>query len=400
MSRLEKLMHLYCLDGVKYVSLKEIAEYSKERIDAIDVDENTYVGVDNLLQDKLGKRESNCVPTEGRLTKYFKNDILIGNIRPYLKKIWLANNDGGTNGDVLVIHIKDKMVLPKFLYYCLSSDAFFQYDMKYAKGAKMPRGNKNAIMDYRLPVPAYEVQVAIINILDEFNVCTKKLSVTLSDEMNLRIKQKEFYGYGIFDFKDTVYKPISEIADTNIGLATSVTKHKRNSGVRLLHNSDIQPNAIVLKKIEYISEEFAEKNSSKLLHKNDIITVHTGDVGTSAVIDDEYDGAIGFTTITSRVKDDKTILPQYLCHYLNSDRCKADIAKMTISDRSNLNQKDFEKLIIPIPSIEEQKKVISLLDRFNAIYDELIDGITDEITLAKKRYEYYRERLLTFKEIC
>ena len=136
-----------------------------------------------------------------------------------------------------------------------------------------------------------------------------------------------------------------------------------------------------------------------MLRKNDIITVHTGDVGTSAVIDDEYDGAIGFTTITTRIKEDSLILPHYLCHYLNSNRCKTDIAAMTISDRSNLNQKSFEKLKIPVPKVSVQKQVIAILDRLDAICNDLSSGLPAEIASRQKQYEYYRDKLLTFKEL-
>ena len=86
--------------GYANVSLSDIAEYQKERIDASLLDASTYVGVDNLLQNKAGIKKSEYVPTEGRLINYHKGDVLIGNIRPYLRKIWLAKNDGGTNGDV------------------------------------------------------------------------------------------------------------------------------------------------------------------------------------------------------------------------------------------------------------------------------------------------------------
>jgi hypothetical protein len=94
------------------------------------------VGVDNLLQNRVGKTKSNHVPTEGNLTGYFVNDILIGNIRPYLKKIWHADREGGTNGDVLVIHPTDETVIPRYLYQVLADDKFFDYNMQHAKGAR------------------------------------------------------------------------------------------------------------------------------------------------------------------------------------------------------------------------------------------------------------------------
>ena len=262
-----------------------------------------------------------------------------------MKKIWLADCSGGTNGDVLTVQINDiSKLLPKFLYYVLSSDQFFMYDMQNSKGAKMPRGSKEAVMKYCVPIPPLEIQREIVRILDNFTELTAELTEKLIAELAARKKQYEYYRDALFSIRNCEHVMIKDLATTNIGLATSVTKYKTSRGVLLLHNSDIQQNHIVLKQYEYVSEEFARKNAKKLLQKDDIITVHTGDVGTSAVIGDPYIGAIGFTTITTRISDQSKITPQYLCHYLNSHRCKADIARMTISDRSNLNQNSFEKL--------------------------------------------------------
>ena len=211
-------------------------------------------------------------------------------------------------------------------------------------------------------------------------------------------KQYEYHRDKLLTPQHSELLRISDIATTNIGLATSVTKFKSTSGVLLLHNSDIQQNAIVLKSVEYITEEFARRNASKILQKDDIITVHTGDVGTSAVIDEKYAGAIGFTTITTRIKDKSKITPQYLCHYLNSNLCKSSIASMTISDRSNLNQSSFEKLVVPVPPLEAQNKIVQILDNFDSICSDLKIGLSAEIEARTKQYEYYRDKLLSFKE--
>lgn len=195
-----------------------------------------------------------------------------------------------------------------------------------------------------------------------------------------------------------IHKRIADIADTFIGLATSVTKHKVDNGVLLLHNSDIKEGRIELKTIEYISEDFAQKNAKKILHKNDIITVHTGDVGTSAVITDDYEGAIGFTTITSRVKNNAEITPDFLCRYLNSHLCKEQIAAKTISDRNNLNLAAFDELKVPIPPRPIQDKIVETLDNLTAIKIELIDKLEAELLLRKKQFAFYCSNALRFNE--
>ena len=106
-----------------------------------------------MLQNKLG-----IVPFEGEanissITEYKKDDILISNIRPYLKKIWFADKDGGCSKDVLVLRSADtNKYLPKYIFYMLRRDVFFDYVMEGKKGIKMPRGNKEDILKYRIPI--------------------------------------------------------------------------------------------------------------------------------------------------------------------------------------------------------------------------------------------------------
>ena len=179
--------------GFAFVRLEDIADYSTNRITAKSVDKNNYVGVDNLLADRQGKTESVYVPENGNLIEFRNENTLIGNIRPYLKKIWFANCDGGTNGDVLVIKANEDYVMPKYLYYVLSSDKFFAFDMQYAKGAKMPRGNKVAIMTYQFSLPTIDKQKEIVNILDKFDSLCNDLSAGLPAEIEHRQKQYEYY---------------------------------------------------------------------------------------------------------------------------------------------------------------------------------------------------------------
>lgn len=200
--KVERERELTRIKAIKWLKLKELAHYSTDRIDSSKLDENTYVGVDNLLQNRAGKKLAEHIPTSGRCTKYICNDILIGNIRPYLKKIWFTNNDGGTNGDVLDIRVNGYSVLyPRYLYYVLSSDKFFNYDMQNAKGAKMPRGSKDAVMNYPIPVPPLEEQERIVSILDRFDKLCNDISEGLPAEIEARQKQYEYYRDKLLMFK-------------------------------------------------------------------------------------------------------------------------------------------------------------------------------------------------------
>ena len=185
---------------VEWKTLGEVAEYVRERIAVDQLCAQTYVGVDNLLPNRAGKQDSNYLPTEGNAIAYQPNDILIGNIRPYLKKIWKADNEGGASADVLVIRRTTQILVPGYLYHLLADDRFFSYDMQHAKGAKMPRGNKEKILDYVLPLPPLSEQRRIVEILDRFDTLTNSISEGLPREIALRRKQYEYYRDALLRF--------------------------------------------------------------------------------------------------------------------------------------------------------------------------------------------------------
>lgn len=145
-------------------SLKTIAPFATKSIKYSEIESETYITTDNMLQNKLG-----IVPFEGEanissITEYKEDDILISNIRPYLKKIWFADKDGGCSKDVLVLRSSDAdKYLPKYIYYMLRRDAFFDYAMEGKKGIKMPRGNKDEILKYRIPIPLIDEQKRIVS---------------------------------------------------------------------------------------------------------------------------------------------------------------------------------------------------------------------------------------------
>ncbi len=156
----------------EYKKLGEVAQYPKNRLESEFLDVGNYVGVENLLKDKAGRIDAISLPANTSTIEYMENDILIGNIRPYLKKIWLADRHGGASGDVVNIRVKEyyrDRICPNFLYCVLSTDAFFDFDMAHSKGAKMPRGNKDEIVKYSIPIPPIADQQRIVAELDCLN---------------------------------------------------------------------------------------------------------------------------------------------------------------------------------------------------------------------------------------
>ena len=188
-------------DKVIEYRLRDIAEYSSRRIPAEELDAFNYVGVDNLLKDKYGRENSEYVPQTGSSTKFEKGNILIGNIRPYLRKIWYSDRIGGTNGDVLAISLKDKkLVDSRYLYHTLADERFFEYNIKYSKGAKMPRGDKKKIMDYKIPLPPLHVQQHVVSILDKFDTLVNDIKEGLPKEIEQRQQQYEYWRECLLNF--------------------------------------------------------------------------------------------------------------------------------------------------------------------------------------------------------
>ena len=191
-------------EDVQWKKLGEVCIYAKERIGANLMNENNYVSVENLLPNQRGKEKASNVPKEGNCIKFEPNDVLIGNIRPYLHKIWYADCVGGTNGDVLCVRIKDdakNVIIPRYLYCILSSHSFFEYDNSYSKGAKMPRGDKQKVMEYEFGIPSLSEQQHIVDILDRFDTLVNDLSQGLPAEIEARQQQYEYYRDQLLTFK-------------------------------------------------------------------------------------------------------------------------------------------------------------------------------------------------------
>lgn len=176
-----------------YKSLSDICSYVNERIATNDINLNQYISTENMIPNKGGVTKSKKLPN-GKTTKaYKKGDILISNIRPYFRKIWHATQEGGCSGDILVVRAKQG-VNSRFLYYLLSSDNFFEFDNATSKGTKMPRGDKKAIMQYRIPdlSPENEQKVAsILGSLDKRIILNEKINHHL-EQMATSIWQEHF----------------------------------------------------------------------------------------------------------------------------------------------------------------------------------------------------------------
>ncbi len=398
MTHIEQLIQDMCPNGVEFKKLGEVCEL--KRGSGITESQAIEGNIPVIAGGQKPAYYHNQSNREGQNITVAGSGAYAGYVAFWEQPIFVS--------DAFTVTPKDTSLDIKFVYYFLKNIQTQIHNTK--KGSGVPHVHPSSISDFEIPIPPLEIQERIVAILDAFSSLAAELQAELQAELHLRRKQYEYYRTQLLtphsdgnsadnsDDCNWEWKQITDIADTFIGLATSVTKYKRPQGVLLLHNSDIKEGRIELKTVEYLDTDFVQKNGSKILHTDDIITVHTGDVGTSAVITPEYDGTIGFTTISSRIKDKTIITPAFLCKILNSEVCKNAIASKTISDRNNLNLASFDELRIPIPPLAEQERIVAILDKFEALTTSLSDGIPAEQAAQQKRYEYYRDKLLTFEK--
>lgn len=161
--------------------LSDLCDYAKGKIDVALLDEETFISTENMMPNKGGITKASSLPKVLQTKSFSSGDVLVSNIRPYFKKIWFAEHDGGCSNDVLVFRAKEG-VNKRFLYYVLAEDSFFEYSMATSKGTKMPRGDKTAIMKYEVPYFSYAEQKKIAEILD---IIDRKISLNIEINDNL-----------------------------------------------------------------------------------------------------------------------------------------------------------------------------------------------------------------------
>ena len=186
--------------------LSDLATYVNDKIGSDSISLSQYITTDSLLQNKVGRTiATNLPPQKCNLVHYKEGDILVANIRPYLKKIWFADCEGGASADVLVFRAKNPDD-SAFVYAMLMEDSFYDYAMKGAKGSKMPRGDKDQIMRYKIPtfspIERKNIGKFVIDI-------ESKLALNRQINDNLEAMAKQLYDYWFvqFDFPNEEGKP-------------------------------------------------------------------------------------------------------------------------------------------------------------------------------------------------
>lgn len=193
------------------MELQEICSYVKTKVETSNYSIEDYISTENMLPEKGGITVASSFPS-GKITEFQENDILISNIRPYFKKIWKADRRGCCSNDVLCIRANNN-VDTEFLYYLLSQDLFFAYVMSGANGSKMPRGDKQQIMNWEIEIPTEKDDqrriASILSSLDRKIELNNKINADL-EEMAQAIFKNWFVDFE--PFKD------GKFVDSELGM--------------------------------------------------------------------------------------------------------------------------------------------------------------------------------------
>jgi type I restriction enzyme S subunit len=192
------------------VKLSELCSYRQERVAVDELTVENYISTANMLPNKGGIEPTESLPSSSTANRYYAGDVLISNIRPYFKKAWYATTDGGCSSDVLVLRAKGD-VHPEFLYYLLTSDTFFSYMTATSKGTKMPRGDKQAIMNWRARKPPLPTQRAIA---DTLSCLDAKIDLNIRINDNLEKQAQAIFKNWFVDFEPFLD---AEFVDSSIG---------------------------------------------------------------------------------------------------------------------------------------------------------------------------------------
>ena len=397
------------------IKLREIAEYVNIKINSNNLSLNNYISTENMLPDKKGISMSSNIPNNN-VNKFLKNDILISNIRPYFKKIWFAIFEGGASNDILVIRGNNK-VNSKYLYYLLSTDDFFDYNVKGSKGTKMPRGDKEHIMNYEFKLPSLKEQKRIADILtalDDKIELNNQMNQTLEEIENLLYK-RWFVDFEFPDDKCNPYKSSGgEMVDSELGMipkgwevkelgdicetiASGSTPSKidvdnaldtSNELIGFIKVKDIINSEIQFSKIEFIPLLISEEKMRRsILKENDILLSMAGTIGRTARVSKEFSNMnINQALATIRVED--IIMIPYVYCWINSIATQDSFKSKTVhAVQANLSLSSIRKQKILIP---ETKVIKSYYNKINYNFKKIDLNILEINKLKKIKINYLK----------
>ena len=393
---------------MEYLRLNECATFSDKRTKNILLE--SYISTENMIPNKGGICLAESIPNSKSASKYEPQDILLSNIRPYFRKIWYADREGSCSNDVLILKAK-KGIDPKFLYYVLSDNNFFNYNTVTSKGTKMPRGSKKAIMKYLVPNLDLSSQRRIASILSAYDnlIENNNKRIRLLEQMAENLYKEwfvrfRFPGYEKTEFENGLPKGWEErkIGDWGIMLDTGNRPKggiddSLSDGIPSLGAEAIKNLASFdYSSTRYIPREFYDKMKRGRNTGNDILLYKDGAyIGKVTLFRDgfpfsEYAINEHVFFISPMAKDYNT----YLYFTLHQE---AYFSLMQNLNRNaaqpGLSRPDIERVKIIVPSV-------SIINEYNLIVEPMLSNIfklAKQNTLLAKQRDLLLPRLMSGK---
>ncbi len=337
-----------------------------------------------------------------RLKKYSlkEGDVVFSRVGSIDRRVYVTEREDGWlfSGRCLRLRIINTNLSSKYLSTYLGTTKCLNEIRSKAVGGTMPSLNTDILNSISINLPQYKEQEKVASFFEKLDkqIQLQQQKIDLLQEQKKGFLQKMFPKVGAVmpEIRFTGFtddwgqRNIKEISKVFIGLVTSMTENYRDEGTLLIRNSDIKPGRLEFADNPiHLDEKFAEKNATRRLQIGDVVTVHTGDIGTSAVIGERENGAIGFATINTR-PDTSVLDSAYLNNYFNTTYHKNWAIKMSTGDgRSNYNLYDFNRLMIPLPRLEEQKKIGAFINKLD-----------DTIALHQQKLDFYKEQKKGFMQ--
>lgn len=296
-----------------------------------------------------------------------------------------------------VLKPSDK-VLNRYLFHFVKSKEQKLQECQY--GAGIPALAKSTVASLQIPLPPLPVQQEIVRILDSFTELTAELNEKLAAELTARRKQYEHYRDELLTFGDDV--PFVKLGDSCHVITKGTTpKAYTQSGVTFIKTEAIDGNSLNYSKLSYIDVETHNTTLKRSILKTDdiLITIAGATIGKCAMVPEKLLPA-NTNQALAIVRLNETVCKKYIFYILQSHYMKEYInASAKGSAQPNLNLEQLNNFKFPLPPLAEQKRIVETLERFDAICNDLTSGLPAEITARQKQYEYYRGKLLTFKEL-
>ncbi len=389
MSRLNELIQKLCPNGVDCYPIKELADVgtgSSNGNEAVDDGQYPF-----FIRSQSVKRKNNYEYNEEAII--IPGEGGIGEIYHYI------NGKYALHQRVYRIHFTKNVVDTKYAYHYFSAN-FKNFIMKKAVSATVKSIRKPMIQEFMLPVPPLEVQREIVRILDSFTLLTAELTA----ELTARKKQYEFYRDELLKFDNSI--PMVTLGDvaTVTKLAgfefTKYVNYSDEGKIIALRGLNVKNGKLDLTDVKYIDNSDLSKLSRSKLHIGDMLFTYVGTIGQVALIDKEDKYYLAPNVALIRSTTDK-LIPEYMRYYFQSGKFWHTQINRLIQSSSmkNIPMEKIRKFKLPLPPIEVQKRLVKVLDNFDAICSDLNIGLPAEIKARQKQYEYYRDKLLNFKKL-